>query len=351
MTYSLPRIKAVTTAVGIQPTNMSASTDNDSTWKWKGRMLRVRTNAQGQICHIGYRLFPRGIMEAYPCPAVLHFLERYALELDLKTEGKSADEQMRIDGVELLCGRLTQLADINDETPVSIDNVKRKTYEVTWSTTQGDVTISFPADCQLLLGGNAIELEENLLTSLPLQEEYPDSLLLLPWSKIETDSAQTEEIFDYGTYLSPLIKSSIHIAHEDSTELLVCKRERLSVSVFNIMLTGISQAPINVNLTLDVYGYKEKNINITLRQLISFCHSECSKVYMGIKEMNEQLLTGTLFIYNEALGYNHVIPFSFPTCIIKGENATVQARMYAYIPLQNVTDKFFDSKNYIEYDE
>ena len=31
----------------------------------------------------------------------------------------------------------------------------------------------------------------------------------------------------------------------------------------------------------------------------------------------------------------------FPTAIIKGENLPIKARLYAYIPLQNVTEKFF----------
>ena len=65
--------------------------------------------------------------------------------------------------------------------------------------------------------------------------------------------------------------------------------------------------------------------------------------------VDDGAVTGTLFIYNEPLGYNHVLSFSFPTTLLSGSGGRVEARLYAYIPLHNVTEKFFNQNNYRDY--
>ena len=39
------------------PDRMEADVDNDSTWHYAGKPLRVRTNTYGDVSHIGYKLF------------------------------------------------------------------------------------------------------------------------------------------------------------------------------------------------------------------------------------------------------------------------------------------------------
>ena len=58
------------------PDSLGVMTDNDSTWQYKGRQLRVRTNALGDVSHIGYKIFHNQIVALYENQALFDFLER-----------------------------------------------------------------------------------------------------------------------------------------------------------------------------------------------------------------------------------------------------------------------------------
>lgn len=113
------------------------------------------------------------------------------------------------------------------------------------------------------------------------------------------------------------------------------------------MLTGYSPKQIPLDLVVDRYGYRHEKLHVTLQQMLAYFRSEDCRVYIGIKEKTNNQLTGTLFVLNEKLGYNHVIPFTFPLSLLSGDiSAPLTAKVYAYIPLQNVTEKFFEITDY-----
>ena len=75
------------------PDRMEADVDNDSTWHYAGKPLRVRTNAYGDVSHIGYKLFDSQWAVAHDARPLLDFLERYALEQDVRREGVDKAEE------------------------------------------------------------------------------------------------------------------------------------------------------------------------------------------------------------------------------------------------------------------
>lgn len=81
------------------------------------------------------------------------------LELDMRLDGRSPLERMNIDQVVISKGNLQMLRAINTNTEFSINELKRRMYQVTWTVKGKKVEITFPADCQLLMGANAVELE------------------------------------------------------------------------------------------------------------------------------------------------------------------------------------------------
>lgn len=348
--FSLPRIRDIANAVKLSvPSNIGANADNDSTWYWKGMRLRVCTDSQGTVCHIGYRLFGSGMMRTYPAPTVLRFLERYALEQDLGLDGKSNAQRMDVDNVLITNGTPALLRLIKDDTPFFINNIPRRMYKVSWTTEKGEVAITFPSDSQLLLGGNAVELETSLAERLPKQPEAADAELLLPWKNWIAPGTGNIRVADYGTYLSPLVGSKIYMVMRNSKWRPYFNLKHKVRTISNVMLTGVSRNDVPLHIVLDKYGDKTDTLDVTLKQFVSYCLSEGCKAYIGIKTVDESTLTGTLFIYNEPLGYNHVLSFSFPASLLSGCGGRVEARLYAYIPLHNVTEKFFNQNNYQDY--
>lgn len=330
------------------PDSLGVMIDNDSTWQYKGRQLRVRTNALGDVSHIGYKLFHNEIVALYDNQALFDFLERYFLELDLRLDGKSTVQRMDVDRVVVKEGNLTLMARVKDTVPLSINYTPRRKYTVTWQVNGRPLTLSFPTDCQLMLGSNAIELEKVFVRDVQRMPQLVDmGEALAPWAQVHEESSGQLKQKNYGTYLSHLIGSRIYLRmHDSQWQPDVSPRSPIR-SACTLMLTGVSNKPIPLDLVINRYGYRSEKVRVTLQQLLAYFRSEGSRVYIGIKERTNDQLTGTLFVLNEKLGANHVLPFTFPLAILSGDiSVPLKATLYAYIPLQNVTEKFFEINDY-----
>ena len=203
------------------------------------------------------------------------------------------------------------------------------------------VEITFPADCQLLIGANAVELENMMKRDINRIMPLTSNDIITDWTHVKTTRSQGHIIVEGGKYLSNQIRGDIYLQDIHGKKQLICNRKNARNSITNIMLTGQFQRVIPMHLRIDKYGYKAEETDITLQQFIDYCKNEGCKLYFGIKTMNEKTLTGTLFAYNEKMAYNHVLSVSIPLNILDGKEEKINATVYAYIPLQNVTEKFF----------
>lgn len=330
------------------PDSLGVMTDNDSTWQYKGRQLRVRTNALGDVSHIGYKIFHNQIVALYENQALFDFLERYFLELDLHLDGKTTQQRMDVDRVVVKEGSVSMMTRVKETDPLSINYTPRRLYTVTWQVGGKPLTLSFPTDCQLMMGCNAIELENIFSRDVQRMPQCVDmGEALAPWAQVHEESSDQLKQKNYGSYLSHLIGSRIYLRMHDSQWQPDINPHSPVRSVCTLMLTGYSPQQLPLDLVIDRYGYRHEKLHVTLQQLLAYFRSEDSRVYIGIKEKTNNQLTGTLFVLNEKLGYNHVIPFTFPLSLLSGDiSAPLTAKVYAYIPLQNVTEKFFEITDY-----
>lgn len=330
------------------PDSLGVMTDNDSTWQYKGRQLRVRTNALGDVSHIGYKIFHNQIVALYENQALFDFLERYFLELDLHLDGKTTQQRMDVDRVVVKEGSVSMMTRVKETDPLSINYTPRRLYTVTWQVGGRPLTLSFPTDCQLMMGCNAIELENIFSRDVQRMPQCVDmGEALAPWAQVHEESSDQLKQKNYGSYLSHLIGSRIYLRMHDSQWQPDINPHSPVRSVCTLMLTGYSPQQLPLDLVIDRYGYRHEKLHVTLQQLLAYFRSEDSRVYIGIKEKTNNQLTGTLFVLNEKLGYNHVIPFTFPLSLLSGDiSAPLTAKVYAYIPLQNVTEKFFEITDY-----
>ncbi len=329
------RLQQMATTLGLTP---SAVPDNMQAY---GKTVRIKTNALGDISHIGYKLFADEAVRTGGNTPVFDFIERYLLELDMKMDGREPLVRMDIDHVTMSEGTLQLLHRIDSLTSFSIDEVKRRMYRIKWTVKGQTVSLTFPADCQLLKGANAVELEEIMLRDLQRTRPLASNELIPEWEHAKGTRAKNMTVIDNGKFLSDMIRGDIYLSEINGKRELYCSRKNVPVSISNIMLTGQFRDRIHLYLKLDKYGYKQDEINISLQQFIDYCKNEGCKLYFGIKTANNTHITGTLFAYNEKLAFCHVLSVDVPTGIISGEKTGITGTAYAYIPLQNVTEKFF----------
>ena len=336
-TFKTRRLQQIASAVGVEDMRIGKSCDTLLTYR--GRDLRIKSDITGNVSHIGYALFSESDAERLKVEALRDFVERYTLELELSLDGRSAEERMDIDKVFISRGTWQMLRRLSSARLADVEEINRRMYRLTWMIGDKELRITIPADCQLIIGADALELESIVERDVP---NFPaDYTFNIQCDDAKVSAAEGLKIVERGYYLNELIRADLYFVNKGGDMQLYCDKRNPSRSISNIMLTGQFAKPIPMKLTINKYGYKSSELNTTLQQFLAYCIEEGCTLYFGIKTSGDSRLTGTLFARNDALGYNHVMSVVFPTDIISGGNSKVASTLYAYIPLHNVTEKFF----------
>ena len=336
-TFKTRRLQQIALAVGVESMRIGKSCD--TLLAYRGRNLRIKSDITGNVSHIGYALFSEMDAERLKSSAMRDFVERYALELELSLDGRSAEERMDIDKVHISRGTWQMLRRIPTGRLADVEEINRRMYRITWKIGDKELRVTIPADCQLILGADALELES--IVERDVKNMPADYMFNIQYDDANVSAAEGVKIVERGHYLNELIRADLYFVDKDGDVQLYCDKRNPSRSISNIMLTGQFAKSIPMKLTINKYGYKSSKLNTTLQQFIAYCVEEGCTLYFGIKTSGDDHITGTLFARNDALGFNHVMSVVFPTSIIDGGNAIVESTLYAYIPLHNVTEKFF----------
>lgn len=335
--YATLRLKAMADLLSLKLDKLEVG-DNDG-YSYAGHPLAVRANAWKEVEHIGYRLFSAETRHDIPYP-VYDFLERYFLELDLLTDIEKS-MRLALDKVQLSNTNLNVIHTFDGSEELKVNMLPLKKYQVTWSKKGMDIlTVLFDMDYQLLSGCNAIESEKNLLRDLQRYRERGDVEPVPQTPRFDTDGAFWQ--VDDGTYILNEIRHTLYYTRNGAGEWsLVCDAGHPVWSAFNLMLSQDMDHECNLEMTVDLYGYQEKHVVIPLKEWIRFCDGQGCKSYLGIKTHRDETITGTVFIVNEKMGYNHMLTVELDKEVIARRRGTIRSRLYAYIPLHNVSDDYF----------
>lgn len=336
-------LEVLTKAINIElPDSIGINIDNDSTWSFSGKQLRVRTNSFGDVSHIGYKLFDSYWARSYEAQPLIDFIERYALEQDVHTKDVDKIEEASKKHVTFIEGNASMLRHRSPEMPFTIEEKERRGYSVKWGEGKQKVSMMIPADYQLITGANAIELENiferdvRRLSSVLIADTLPDS-----WKDSSISRSDSLIIASNGKYLSDMIRSDLYLHEVSGKSSILLDSSKPLQSVNNILLTGHFNNEIPLELTIDKYGYVKTDIEISLQQFITYCRQENCKLYLGIKTRTADTITATLFAVNSKMAYNHMISLKFPLSILDKGKGKIKGTLYAYTPLQNITEKFF----------
>lgn len=340
--FATKRLAAIASAAGLNlPAAMAADACNDTAWAYKGRQLRVCTNAFGEVSHIGYCLFDRSLLDSCNSRIVQLFVERYALELDLRLDKRDARARMAVDKVVCGKGNVAMLAEVTPQTPFTMEEIERRMHRIKWNIGDQALSLTIPADCQLIIGADAIELEDIFERNLKRMQKTANRDAVDGLLQGKRPSIADQFIINGGEYLNKLIRSDLYIVTKNGENTVMIDRRKPVHSVSNILLTGIFDREIPMRLTVNRYGYHSTRTDVTLQQFVNLCREEGCRLYVGIKEHGKESVKATVFALNGRLAYNHVLSVEFPLALLDGGDGRVEATAYVYIPLQNVTEKFF----------
>lgn len=344
-TYRTARLATIARATGIAlPDTLPAYMSDDTTWTYRGHALHVATNAFGDVSSIGYALFSREVRQ---CESVEHnvlfdFIERYALELDLPMPGGDAAMRMMRDNVVCNQGRISMLSRVSVPlTPMSLDEQTLRHTRISWTVGGQPLTLTVPADYQLLAGADGKELEEIFERDVKRVVPIDADAALDDWSAARIYRSDSLMIAELGEYLNPAIRGDVYLTERDGQRELLFDSRSPQRSVVNILLTGQYARPVPLRLTIDKYGYTQSVLDVSVQQLIALCKLQHCQLFVGIKTHTAERITATIFAVNKKLAYNHVISVDFPLDALRNEEAQVRATIYAYVPLHNVSEALY----------
>lgn len=320
--------------------------------------LNVVKNSAGKTTHIGFRLFSEAQKTNYPSP-VYHFIERYLLELYLMDDPTLMLRMMTEDKVKIafpaysngaIRQQIVRLLS-TDTAALSLSVSQNDTnYTISLNDNQRALlTMTFPVQYELLLGGNKKEIENTLFDDLLYYKE-PASVAetILPADQGKLLVKQKDGVYQRVgmTYIIDSMNSDTFyrkLSNGSFAPLLESKSPE--ESMHNLILLPNSQT-INVEVTQMLYGYKKLSFESTLNKFLSYCTEKGCATYVGIEEITSEKITGTIILHNQAYGYCHQVYFTCPPSLIDNpKRGAIQLVLYAYVPTHNIQTLFFEHVN------
>ena len=319
---------------GIEQLNNQTSYD----YQYRGKKLVVRANRYGEIDHIGLALFPKELVELSPSP-VYDFLERDLLERQLPNLDGEIRHKLSSEHLTFVVGNANTPSTFKGNELFSEERVDLKRYRVTW--TRGGrelLKISFDMDIEMLTGCNAIELEQQFLRRLKRHQEIATA------SDIDIFPESGNAYVAKGdSFLIGEMRNDLYFERDAQGWSLSSKADVPSKTVPNMMLSTQFKGNPTLELTIDKYGYETDKAVVPYKNLLNMTIEDGCTPYFGIKERKaDGSYTGTVMLVNRSGGYVHMLSVVIPAATIANEgNGTISGRLYVYIPMHNVSDRFF----------
>lgn len=300
------------------------------------RLVNIRID-DGMVSFIGYVLFP-GEMKAVVHTPILDFLERYFLQLDYPQVDRSPNKMLREDRVKFEIGSPELVATLNADCTFSY-GYELNRYVATWSREgQPILSVSFPANHELISGENKIESEQFVETDIRVSQLGP----LKPVNKdLLTSTLQKNYFVKLGsTYLNKLLTSDLYYQQNDSIFSLIINESHPLESAANMMLSSDNTLSFNLKIKQVMYGYKKKYFDAPLRNWIAYCQNNGCELYFGVESFEKEMIRASVIAVNIAENYNHILFVNIPLKVIGQGSGDIEAQLETFIPMHNVANLF-----------
>ena len=266
----------------------------------------------------------------------MDFLERYFNDLP-STKQTTVLTKMADDKVYFRKGRPSDLNQVCDTMPFSI-NLLDRYYEVKWMKAEEPfVTIVFPAQYDLLLG-----MEKDKAS-----QQFKDAILAAPQRSEKVMVPSNLELMGDSVYQS--ISDTLELAclsdvlyYKKVREVFrpVFDSDHLAYSSANLFHGLIPDTDYRMYVEQSIYGMTTINYSIKLSQWLNYCAEWGLKVFFAVEEEREDGILALIIAQSKELGYHHLLSVVIPDKFIDDQNAVLKVRLTPYIPIHNIKDLY-----------
>ena len=283
--------------------------------------VRIQNNV---LDHIGLSLFSDEMREVSQTP-VFDFLERYVLQLKYPPSEKTVAMMVRDDGFRFETGTLQTVDKLLSSGDYKFQyQYDGHRYVVSWSRDEAPLlVVSFPVEYQLMSGENKIEAESHILNDI------------LQTAVVHVPDNKKEERSDF--YIMESCTNRLYFAGGR----LVTDARHPAETVANMMLSTEFEGNLRLRLTQVEYGFRKSTVEVDVRQWISFCRNNHCQLFYGVNNVSgDGSVEAVVVAVNREENYNHLLTITVPADVVATSQGTVEARLYSYVPTQNIRNLF-----------
>lgn len=331
--YRTAELKRLSEALHVQTDSIH---EGENTIYVGNRLVRIQID-EGTMSFMGYMLFSNEMKEMAHTP-ILNFLERYLLQLDYPQKDRPQNKMLREDRVKFEIGSLAMVATLQTDCTFSY-SYEHNRYIATWSRDGNPIlSVSFPANHELISGENKKEAEEFIETDIRASQPSPT----MPVNKdLLTSTIQKDYYVRPGsTYLKKQLTSDLYYQQTDNFFSLIINESHPLESAANIMLSTDNPSSFILKVKQVMYGYKKKYFDVPLRNWIAYCQNNGCELYFGVESFDKEMIRASVIAVNDAEKYNHVLFVMIPLKTISQGSGDIEAQLETFIPMQNVTNLF-----------
>lgn len=331
--------------------NTNRSDENTCTCNFYGKQLKIRMvyNDGGKLSHIGLKLFTLDKNLAYNSE-ILFFIERTFLEYLLLHDNSLIKKRAVEENIELWMngnelGRsgfssimdITCIVDEDFEFSITHDSL---TYFAEFVQSFASIRMKFPANSQVISGMDKKEYGEQIASTLKhyKAEDYivpyiPDMASLLPYK---------DSIFvsSGDTYFKAISSNKYFILNtDDGLKPLFSIIFPMESFTNCFLIPACEKKTILLKIDHKIYGNYNLAYELNLINFLSFFKKDF-EFYFGIEENSDDILSGTLILFNRRLNFINLLYVEADKKVLFGNLPVIKGRFYTDIPSGNIRDLY-----------
>lgn len=315
---------------GLQKAGIHIDETCDSIFSYDGYSVRICPSEDSSV-HIGLNLFSPEFKNTIG-KETLDFIERELLYSIV--EGRLKDGS----NIELTRGKISDFRKIDISTPFNIFNKDSKELTIEWTPeNNSSVVLTIPMSYETIHSGTRGEIEESFISKLKKHHSSGKNATDFDFdiSKLEP-YGESDYILPGPVYLNKNISRNIYLSSANPPIIIWDVNKPLE-SISNLFTYSPNAGSIDAELTILKHEYGEKElIKTNIENLLAVAEAEGCIPYWGVESFEGSKLIGSLFLYNQQLGYDHVVKVEcIPEEIIEGKGK-ITATVFLYIPTNNV---------------
>jgi len=314
-----------------------------------GKSLLVNFNSEGQIAHLGLKMFPDGVKQQID-PEISEFLERLSLELCLEDQqGKLGSKlkeykialylnQVPLGG--LLFQKLEDALLVADNSAVFRLTKDSLNYSATWENGgHQSFEIRFPGQYDLISGRDKKELDDQLEMKL---KSYDGSGV--QFEDIQRISVTEKEtglwLSSPQSFMIPAVGNSRYFRKSANEQLVWLYDSRFpQESLANLFYyLPDSSKQLQVKMTHRKYGKEISTYTLPLASILATWQKNF-QTFVGFEKSPEGELNAVVFFYNSMGNYLHLLSIKASETDLF-EQHEIEAELRSFIPEHNIKNLF-----------